>query len=69
MAKVTIVSNEFSEEEKKILQEEADILANEHKYSPHAIMHHFGLRRNLSVSLLSENGEIIMNCRSATIKE
>ena len=62
---VTIVASEFSEETRKKLQEEADKLEKEYKYSPHAIMHHFVKQKHLTVSLNSANGKMIMNCRSA----
>jgi len=63
MELVTIVSDELSEEEKKEVQEEADKLICVNGYTVHSIMHHFGLKRNLCVSLYSDNGNVIMNCR------
>ena len=68
MGLVTIVSDELSEEEVKKLQEKANKLADEHNYNAHAIMHHFGLRENISTNLYSENGQIVMNCRVAVTK-
>ena len=68
MGLVTIVSDELSKEEVQNLQEETNNLIDEHNYNTHAIMHHFGLKKNISVSLYSENGQIMMNCRYSTIK-
>lgn len=62
------MSDELSKVEVQNLQEEANKLADEHNYSAHAIMHHFGLRKNVSVNLYYENGQIIMNCRHLSIK-
>lgn len=61
---VTIVANEFSEETRVKLQEEADKLANEYHYSNYAIMHQFAQKKLLSVSLNSANGQMVMSCRS-----
>lgn len=65
MGKVTIVSNELKEEKVKYLQEEADRLINDHNYTPHQIMHHFGLAEGLSISIVYPgDGKIIMNCEN-----
>ena len=61
---VTIVSNELSEEVLKEIQEEADTLVKENNYSAHAIMHHLGLFRKLSISLYEEEGKLTMCCRT-----
>lgn len=67
MGLVTIVSDELSKEEVKNLQEEANKLADEHNYNAHKIMHHFGLNKNISVSLYTKNGQITMNCHKAAV--
>ena len=64
MGKVTIVANEFSEETKKTLQEEADKLASEYNYSPHAIMEYFAKRKLLAVSLYSVSGQLTLRCKA-----
>lgn len=64
---VTIVSNELSEDEVRDIQKTADKLAEQHGLSVHAIMHQIGMKRKMSVSLYSSNGQVTMNCRKANI--
>lgn len=63
MAKVTIVSDELSQEKVEELQKKVDDLENKFQPSAHAILHYLGFHENLTASLVYSKENIIMKCR------
>ena len=69
MVNIKIEASNLTAEEIQELEKEANNLITEHNYSLHSVLHHFGMYKQLSVSLYAiDKDTAVINCIKNAVK-